>query len=584
MNNGYQLEDSKILDYSLWRIPGVGIDLRGPVPALKAGGYIVAIGAAQTFGRFVSKPYATLLSERLGVPVLNLGVSGAGPSFFLQRPELLDVINRAKLAIVQVMSGRSSTNSKLEVQANQGVVKRVGAPAEEKGMFAETAYYQLLEQLPLDDLAGLRAEIRARALTEMQALLRRITVPRALLWFSTREPDYSENLRDLSGFWGGFPHFLNKKWLDSLASEVEVTVMAVSRAGLPQPLFDRISGEPVKLWSENKFPSVKLRHHNHYYPSPEMHKEAADALERPVAALLGRLPTSFSAPAIKITWREVLVHFHIFKSGGMSLDAMLRQSFGGRFAELDPVREHLIWTEVDLLRNLQVRPELRCVASHQLRQPLLGNSSIRLFPFFILRHPIDRLRSVYEYERRPDRRATFRHKIGDWANELDFKHFYMRCKEFQHTRRLISNFQTGQIGHRNDLQEVARDPMIYWSEVAEKDLLCALRFMESLPVVGVLERFDESIIALKKAYSLNFPELLQRSAMINVSRKILPLPQKLAEIEAELGSVFYQTMLQDNAMDLALWQAANAKLDAIGSSCTSKFDHEIFRRSTARAS
>lgn len=286
MNIGYQLEDENIVDYSLWRLPGIDIDLRGPVPELESDGYIVTIGAAQTFGRFVSEPYPEIISKRIGLPALNLGVSGAGPSFFVQRPKLLSIINNAKLAIVQVMSGRSSSNSLIEVQENQGIVKRVNAAADVKGVFAETAYLELLAELSPVELSELRAEIRFRALMEMQDLLRRITIPRVVFWFSDRDLDYSENLRDLSGYWGGYPHFLNGQWLEAISPCAEATVKLVCSDGLPQPLFDRLTGEPVKIWPEDKFPSIKFRCHNRYYPSPEMHAAAAAALEKSVFSLL----------------------------------------------------------------------------------------------------------------------------------------------------------------------------------------------------------------------------------------------------------------------------------------------------------
>jgi hypothetical protein len=563
VNQGYQHDDLRIIDYGLSQLPGTDLLVRGPVPDLNKP-YIVALGAAQTFGRFVHRPYSDLVAEQTGLPVLNLGMSGAGPSFFLLRPNVISIINRATLAIVQVMSGRSSSNSRVTVSVNQGVVRPVDAPATVHGEFAETAYVRLLRTESPHALASLRAEIRARAIAEMRALLDRITVPRVMLWFSTREPNYTENLREIAGYWGDFPHFLNQGVLLALEPYCEMTAVAVSKEGLPQPLFDRHTGEPVELWKADKFPRVQFRCHNRYYPSPEMHVAAAQALAAPVASLLeGRAHVGALPPVRRpqVKQREVLVHIHIFKNAGTSLDALLRQSFGRSFKEFDPAHEDEVLCEEQLLEILRSEPDIRCIASHQIRQPLVGDSMIKIVPYFLLRHPIDRIKSVYSYERRPDRQQTFQNGVTEMASRMDFKHFVQNLLMFPKTKRLVSNFQTGVLGRLGNLAEQRHDKMWEWKQpVREEHLLEALKFMDSVPAVGVVERFDESLAALRAAHTLRFPQLLSKGIVVNRTRPAKPLEQKLAEIRDEVGASFYENLLQENAMDLALWDAANRRL------------------------
>ena len=78
-------------------------------------------GAAQTFGRFVERPFPTLLAERLGLPALNLGAGGAGPRHF-DRPEYLDALNRAEAVVLQVLSGRSASCSLFDNSATGRIV------------------------------------------------------------------------------------------------------------------------------------------------------------------------------------------------------------------------------------------------------------------------------------------------------------------------------------------------------------------------------------------------------------------------------------------------------------------------------
>lgn len=98
----YQLFDWQCFQYDLWTLPGVGY-LRGPDPRpLDKGRYIVAIGAAQTFGRYVDQPYPDLLAARLGIPVVNLARSAVGPSHFSSNAVIMKLVNEAAACVVQV--------------------------------------------------------------------------------------------------------------------------------------------------------------------------------------------------------------------------------------------------------------------------------------------------------------------------------------------------------------------------------------------------------------------------------------------------------------------------------------------------
>src|SRR5437016_3173502 len=110
---GYQERDSHILDYDLYELPGVrpypgNGRFRGP--RLASDRYIACVGAAQTFGCFCAEPFPFLLRQRLGMDALNLGYGGASPSFHASSPAIMDYINRARVVIVQILSGRSQSN------------------------------------------------------------------------------------------------------------------------------------------------------------------------------------------------------------------------------------------------------------------------------------------------------------------------------------------------------------------------------------------------------------------------------------------------------------------------------------------
>ena len=554
MNRGYQSEDFHFTNYNLWCPRDCENYIRGPAIDLVPGSYIVAIGAAQTFGRFVDDPYPARLSRQLGLPVLNLGISGAGPSFFFMRPDLLKLINQAKLAIVQVMSGRSLTNSRFIVESNQGLVRIAGAPPQAAPIFAEHAYQNFIQTASKDEAAALRAEIRARYIAEMQGLLDAVHVPKILFWFSTRTPEWNEGLNQLESYWGAYPHFINQAVFDSL--DVGAKVLSVTDEGLPQILEARDTGVTAGMWPRSPFSEDTMRRQNRYYPSPEMHRAAETALLPAVSDMLRNQSPMAPAIVARRSRREVLVHMHIFKNAGTSVDVMLQQSLGDRFAEIDPAEAGACLTQHDLARELELKPHLQALSSHQLRQPLAEAGPARLIPYIMLRHPIDRLHSIWKFERTPERQAAPVGLITEWAAALDFAAFIDQCLQSEWTQSIISNYQTRLCG-----TVLAEGETEQWNTpTGPAHMLEAMRFLDRIPSVGVVERFGCSIRHLHATTRLQFPALRPIIVHSNQSYPESPPEKRRQMVAAELGKTRYEALLDLNAMDLALHRMAMARL------------------------
>ncbi len=282
MADAYGPPDWEVVDYETYlldpalkdRQTGEGLRIRGPRPEKLADGrYFVCIGAAQTFGRFCRKPYPTLLQERLQLEVLNLGRGGAGPSFFSEdNATLLDYTNRGKFAVIQVMSGRSESNSEF-LSSGLGFYTRV---SDGSWIDCDDAFRELLQGKDRDRLKRIVAETRRNWVESYRKLLEGITVPRILLWFSTRRPRYTEDYRSLESLFGEFPQLVNGEMVAQIRGFCDHYVECVTARGYPHRLTSRFTGQPVTVvddwggkWTENW-----------YYPSPEMHLDAADKLEK----------------------------------------------------------------------------------------------------------------------------------------------------------------------------------------------------------------------------------------------------------------------------------------------------------------
>jgi hypothetical protein len=131
-------------------------------------------------------------------------------------------------------------------------------------------------------LRNLVAETRQNWANNYRLLLGQIIVPTILFWFSKRGPDYKEKYTNVGSLFGEFPHLVNCNVLNKVKKYSDYYVECMSRRGSPQLLISRFTGKLTTIDPalDRKDLGGKLWTHNEYYPSPEMHLDAADVLER----------------------------------------------------------------------------------------------------------------------------------------------------------------------------------------------------------------------------------------------------------------------------------------------------------------
>ena len=278
----YQETDRRVVDYEPFCLDERVIDpsrgkplfIRGPRPGtLEPGSYFVCLGAAQTFGRFCALPFPTLLARRLGLPVLNISHGGAGPSFFcIDNEHLLRYLDAARFVVVQAMSGRSEGNSLFRSRGVGHYERR----SDGRHMGSDEAFRELLATSGRRVLRRIVDETRRSWLGSYRELLSAIRVPKIFLWFSTREPDYTESRRNVQTLFGAYPQLVNGDMVMRARWMSDHYVHCTSARGLPHRLLDRATGQPTVIedpWTRGKWTE------NWYYPSPEMHEDAAAKLE-----------------------------------------------------------------------------------------------------------------------------------------------------------------------------------------------------------------------------------------------------------------------------------------------------------------
>ncbi len=274
MSRYYQRLDEPFIDYGIIDIEGIPRPIRGPGVDFDQP-YAACIGAAQTFGRFCERPYPSQLQEALELPVLNLAIGGTGPAFY-RKPGLMRVLQGARLVIAQVLSGRSASNSAFRTDGDiQGTITATGERGRLEPLLAE-----LLRTKPRDFVEKIVQETRADFVAQFRALLTEIGRPTVLFWFATRSPDYTLEFGSVHDLVGPYPQFVDRSTIDAIRPEASEYVESVSRRGFPQ----RLWRAPTAVEGTRRDTDGFL--YNHYYPTPEMHDDATQALMAPCRALL----------------------------------------------------------------------------------------------------------------------------------------------------------------------------------------------------------------------------------------------------------------------------------------------------------
>lgn len=243
--------------------------------------------------------------------------------------------------------------------------------------------------------------------------------------------------------------------------------------------------------------------------------------------------------------RFVILHYHILKNAGTTIENILDRNFGDRFARLDtPDRDGRI-EQADILSYLNEHPRVQALSSHQIHYPVPAARGFIFFDMCFLRDPIDRLRSTYDYFQQ---RPAAGDPLSDAANSLQFGEFF-RCL----LERFPEQVDNPQV---NLLANGAAD-----RETVPEDLATAMKRMIQTSFLGVVDRFDQSMIAGQALLRIVFPSLDCSYQPANVSRGLDgTMASRRAEFRAACGRTVYAELLRRNALDHRLVRAARAEV------------------------
>ncbi len=258
------------LDYLPCRYGESRLVFRGPKKGLEKP-FAAFIGATETYGRFIEFPFPDLVEDRLGKTTVNLGCMNAGIDVFAQDSGLLDIVNKAKVTVIQIMGAQNLTNRFFSVHPRRN--DRFIAPsALMKTVFREVDFtdfsftrhmMQSLHQYSPQRFEIVVAELRTAWVARMRILLGRITGPKVLLWLADHEPGQTQPADS------GYEHdplYIDRAMLDAVVGRSDGLVEVVYSPRV------RTMDPDGKVFSELEAPAAMET------PGITVHEEATDAL------------------------------------------------------------------------------------------------------------------------------------------------------------------------------------------------------------------------------------------------------------------------------------------------------------------
>jgi hypothetical protein len=242
--------------------------------------------------------------------------------------------------------------------------------------------------------------------------------------------------------------------------------------------------------------------------------------------------------------RHLLLHAHMFKNAGSTFDHSLRRSFGDAFTDHrddDAMRRGAAY----LGPYIEEHPGLRALSSHWVTFPLPALPDVVIHPVMLFRDPLERIMSVYRFERRQEGDAPgIRH-----ARQRDFPG-YVRWRLQPEVGPVIRNFHTRYCSGN------------YRGEDLDAMYAKAIETLGDATLLGLVHRYDESMAMFEYHLGHFFPGLDLSGKALNVSDHT-PMDHRekreraLAELEPVMNEV-----VEANRYDLRLYAEVQSRFDA----------------------
>lgn len=232
--------------------------------------------------------------------------------------------------------------------------------------------------------------------------------------------------------------------------------------------------------------------------------------------------------------KAALIFVHIPKAAGTTLNRILEQQY--KPTRIFAIKVLTFQQDLQRLKSLPEsdRQKIKVLRGHfhHGMHTLLPTDSVYMT---VVRDPVDRLISHYYYVS-----SLPNHYLHD---QIKTQHMSLKDYACSNLTLEVDNHQTRMLAGGDEVQDPIGQASTQMLERAKQNL------REQFAVVGIAERFDETLILLKELFDWSLPLYYKR----NVTRG---RPKKERISEADRHAIETR-----NALDMELYRYANALLD-----------------------
>jgi len=245
--------------------------------------------------------------------------------------------------------------------------------------------------------------------------------------------------------------------------------------------------------------------------------------------------------------RVIIIHNHLFKNAGTTIDFALQRNFGANFIDHrddDDMKKGVTYLGPYLLDNSHIK----ALSTHSLILPLPSLEGVFLPMIMMLRHPIERVLSVYKFEQKQTESDT---AGAVFARDHDLKQ-YIQWRICQNISNTVKNFYMCKSIPRRE------KPNKPYNNI---DFERACAFLKNVKMLGFVDRFDESMVLFEGFLEQYFLEIDLAYIPKNVSQKFQPTEEKLEDLKIKLGAELYEGFVHCNRNDMVLYETARSNFE-----------------------
>jgi hypothetical protein len=205
-------------------------------------------------------------------------------------------------------------------------------------------------------------------------------------------------------------------------------------------------------------------------------------------------------------------------------------------------------------------PDVIFYSAHYIVPDIHFSTTINVTPIVFIRHPLLRALSVYRFERaRP----------GNWTNESALKMGLtewlkwnmdsvtsVECRNTQSCLLSVAEQKVPTRPPRAIRPNEKADPGFAGPErwIRRGNLPLVLERLDTVPVVGVVELFDKSIVTMNAALQAKFPGLYLENNRTNVTKTVADWRVELRDVERNIAKHVVDRFYETNEEDLTIWE------------------------------